>query len=91
MTMKSKRNETKENETKAETATKRKRKRIENEMKRNQQRNEAFEFYSNCEARGGLAVQIEFKCIVWAPFLIDRSIVQSIIRSIERWIEQAIN
>ena len=30
----------------------------------------AFEFDSNCQALGGLAVRVEFKCFVSPPFLI---------------------
>ena len=30
----------------------------------------AFEFDSNCQALGGLAVRVEFKCFVSAPFSI---------------------
>ena len=31
----------------------------------------AFEFDSNCQALGGLAVRVEFKCFVSAPFSIE--------------------
>ena len=32
----------------------------------------AFEFDSNCQALGGLAVRVEFKCFVSAPFSIEK-------------------
>ena len=35
-----------------------------------QQHHLAFEFDSNCQAVGGLAVRVEFKCFVSAPFSI---------------------
>ena len=40
----------------------------ERTIERRQRQNEAFESNSNCKALGGLAVRIEFKCFVSAPF-----------------------
>ena len=42
----------------------------------------AFEFDSNCQALGGLAVRVEFKCFVSAPFSIVSTLLSIVFGAI---------